>query len=73
MPNIEKATHSFYIENTGGKILSSDFEQHGTIKGERIFELHGFWEMKGKKFKFVDGDIKLDEAIFGPITVEERK
>ena len=72
MPDIKKATHSFSIENTGGLILSSKFEQHGTIEGDRVFELHGFWEMKGDKFKFIDGDIKLDERIFGVITVEKR-
>ena len=72
MPDKGDATHSFYIENTGGLILASDFEQHGHAAGSRLFLLHGFWEMRGSKFQFVDGDIILDEAIFGEITVKRR-
>lgn len=72
MPDKEDATHSFYIENTGGLILASDYEQHGQAVGSRIFILHGFWELRGKDFKFVTGDIVLDEHIFGEITVKRR-
>lgn len=72
MPCKEDATHSFYIENTGGLILASDYEQHGVMTGSRIFILHGFWEMRGSKFKFVEGDVILDENIFGEITVKKR-
>ena len=72
MPTSNKATHSFYIENTGGLILSSDYEQYGHEVGKRLFELHSYWEMRGNKFKFVDDDIMLDEAIFGEITVKRR-
>lgn len=72
MPNTEKATHSVYIKNTGGLILTSDYEVHGTEVGSRIFILHGFWEMRGQDFKFVEGDIILDEGIFGEIKVKRR-
>jgi len=72
MPDKVEATHSFYIKNTGGLVLSSDYEVHGTEKGKRIFVLHGFWEMRGKNFKYLDGDIILDEGIFGTITVKRR-
>lgn len=72
MPCKEDATHSFYIENTGGLILSSDYEQHGHEAGSRLFILHGFYEMRGNKFKFVNGDIMLNENIFGEITVKRR-
>lgn len=72
MPCKEDATHSFYIENTGGLILSSDFEEQGAGIGSRIFILHGFWEMRGQDFKFIEGDIILDEGIFGEITVKKR-
>lgn len=73
MPQKEDATHSFYIENTGGLILASDYEQHGEAVGSRIFILHGFWEMRGKDFKFVASDVILNEAIFGEIIVKRRK
>ena len=72
MPDIEKATHSVYIENTSGLILTSDYEVYGSEVGSRIFILHGFYEMRGKGFKFVEGDIILDEGIFGEITVKRR-
>jgi len=72
MPDVEKAPNSFYIENTGGLILSSDYEQHGQTAGSRLFILHGYWEMRGNKFKHNDGTITLDENIFGKITVETR-
>lgn len=72
MPRQEEATHSFYIENTGGLILASDYEQHGEVVGLRIFILHSFWEMRGNKFKFMEGDIILDESIFGKIEVKRR-
>ena len=72
LPSQEKATHSFYIENTGGLLLSSDYEQHGQMVGSRLFILHGFWELRGKEFKYIDNDIPLDERIFGEITVKRR-
>ena len=72
MPKVSEATHSFYIENTGGLILASDYEAHGDVVGKRIFALHGFWELRGNKFKFVDGEIILDEHIFGKITIKRR-
>ena len=72
MPDIEEATHSFYIENSGGLILASDYEQIGDVVGSRIFVLHGFWELRGKDFKFVAGEVVLDENIFGKITMKRR-
>ena len=72
MPSEEDAAYSMYIKNTGGLLFTNDYEQHGQVVGSRIFVLHGFWEMRGKDFKFVDGDIVLDENIFGEIVVEKR-
>ena len=73
MPNEKQATYSFYIENTGGLILSSDYEQHGQVKGSRLFILHGYWEMRGNKFKHLQSDLPLDENVFGPIIVKRRE
>ena len=72
MPKLEQATHSVYIENPGKLLLTSDYEVHGDTVDSRLYILHGFWEMRGNKFKFVDGDIILDESIFGKITVKRR-
>lgn len=73
MPDQKEATHSFYIVNSGGLILASDYEQQGQTEGSRVFILHGFWEVRGNKFKFVEGDIILNEKIFGKIEVKRRK
>ena len=72
IPCKEDATYSVYIKNTSGLLYTDDYEQHGQAVGSRIFVLHGFWEMRGKDFKFVDGDVVLDEAIFGEIEVKKR-
>ena len=73
MPDIQAATHEFYIENTGGLYLSSDYKQYGTVVGKRLFILNGFWQISGNKFKSYDGTVPLDENIFGEITVNRRK
>lgn len=72
MPNQEKASYSVYIKNTGNLILTNDYEMHGAEVGTRIFILHSFWELRGKEFKFVEGDVVLNEAIFGEITIKRR-
>lgn len=72
MPDEKEATHSVSIENTGGLLLTNDYEQHGQVVGSRVFILHGFWELRGKDFKYVAGDIVLDENIFGEIVIKRR-
>lgn len=72
MPKAEEATHSFMIKNTGGLILASDYEVFGDEVGKRTIVLHGFYEVRGKNFKFVDADIILDEKIFGEIVIKRR-
>lgn len=72
MPEVAEASHSVYIENTGNLILTSDYEVYGSEAGSRVFILHGFWELTGQDFKYKDGELVLDEAIFGVITVKRR-
>lgn len=72
IPCKEDAAYSVYIKNTSGLLYTDDYEQRGLVIGSRIFELHGFWEMRGKDFKFVDGDVVLDENIFGEIEIKKR-
>jgi hypothetical protein len=72
IPETKEATHSFYIENTGGLIYSSDFEQQGITPGKRVFVFTNYWEARGKDFVFVDDGIIIDENIFGEITVKRR-
>jgi len=72
MPDEKEATHSVSIKNTGGLLLTSDYEQHGQSVGSRVFVLKGFWELRGTDFKYVDGQVVLDEAIFGEIIIKRR-
>ena len=72
MPDIKEASHEFYIENTGGLVFTSDYEQHGQGIGSRMYILHGYWKMRGNKFVFLEGDIILSEKTFGEITVKRR-
>ena len=72
MPGQGEAQYSVRIKNTGGMLLTDDYELHGDTTGARVYVLHGFWEMSGKDFKFRDRDVILDEAIFGEITIKRR-
>jgi len=72
MPEVEEASHSVYIENTGNLLLTDDYEVIGEETGSRVFILHGFWELTGQSFEYKSGDIALDESIFGEITIKRR-
>ena len=72
MPKSDEAAYSVYIENTGNLILTDDYEVHGSEVGSRVFILHGFWELTGQDFKYKEGGIILQEAVFGEITVRRR-
>ena len=70
MPGQGEAQYSVHIKNTGGMLLTDDYEVMGD--NPRVYVLHGFWEMSGKDFKYRDRNIVLDEAIFGEITIKRR-
>ena len=72
IPEVEEAAYSVYIKNTGNLILTNDYELIGSEVGSRVFILHGFWELRGQDFVYKDGDIVLDEGIFGEITLKRR-
>ena len=72
MPEFNEASHSLFIENTGNLLLLDDYEIMGNEVGQRVFTLYGFWEMKKGDFAYNDGELILDERIFGPITFKKR-
>ena len=72
MPEADEAQYSVQIKNTGGMILTDIYEVHGFQVGDRVYVLHGYWELSGKDFKYRDRDIVLDEGVFGEITIERR-
>ena len=72
IPKIDEAAYTVYIENTGNLLMTNDYELIGSKAGSRVFILHGFWEMRGQEFVYKDGELVLDEGIFGAITVRKR-
>lgn len=72
LPEVAEASHSVYIENTGNLLLTNDYEVIGEEAGSRVIILHGFWELRGQSFKYQAGEIVLDEAVFGIITIKRR-
>lgn len=71
-PKVSSASHSFRIMNTGNTLMASDYEQQGSITGQRIFTLHGYWELVKDDYKYRKGDITLDERVFGEIRATKR-
>jgi hypothetical protein len=72
IPEADEAAYSVTIENTGKLIMTDDYEVMGSEVGSRVFILHGYWEFMGQDFKYKEGDIIMDEAVFGKITLRRR-
>lgn len=71
-PDIDKAAYSIYIENTANVIYTNDFDQSGSIPGQRVYVVKGYWEIQGDDFKYRDNVIMLDERVFGKIQIRRR-
>ena len=67
-PSISKAQWEVTINNTGNVLLTNEYG-HPT---DNLYILHGYYEIQGKKYKYRDVDLPLDEDYFGPIIVERR-
>lgn len=72
MPGANEATYSLTIKNTGGLIFTNKYEQFGEKPGERIYVLHGYWELIGQEFRYNEKDLVMNEKIFGEITLKRR-
>lgn len=71
LPDSDTVRYSFYIENTGNLILANDYEQHG--ENQKLYILHGYYELVGSEFQHRTRTLVLDEKIFGKITVKDRR
>ena len=72
-PNATRATHSFFIVNTGRSLLASDYDQYIDLQGDKVYILHGFWTVDGDRYVFTETDSPpLDEGDFGKIVVKKR-
>ena len=72
-PNESRASHSFFIVNTGRVLLASDFDQLVNINGQPVYILHGFWSVDGDRYVYTETDSPpLDTGDFGKIIVKKR-
>ncbi len=67
VPSIEEAKYEFTIRNTGNVLFSGIYSTRGAE-----FTLTGYWELVDDKYKYRDSQLKLDQKIFGTITVRRR-
>lgn len=67
-PATNKAQYTVILEATGNTYYTDNF-----IKDGNIYYLQGFWELSDGKYRYHAKSIKLDEAIFGKITVRSRE
>ena len=72
MPDAIEAAYSLTIKNTGGLIFTSKYEEFGEKPGERIYVLHGYWELIGQEFRYHERDLIMNEQIFGEIILKRR-
>lgn len=73
LPDKDKAQYSVMVKNTGGLMLTNNYEQFGQTVGSRVFVLHGFWERTGQDFIYRKADLPLDEKIWGIIVITRRQ
>jgi hypothetical protein len=67
-PAADRARYIFIIKSTGETILTNAEDTLGTGK----YILHGYYELKERKWVFHKIDLPLDVKTFGPITMIER-
>ena len=67
-PAADRAHYIFIVKATGETILSDSEET--LAPGDYL--LHGYYELKERKWVFHKVDLPLDEKYFGPIAMLER-
>ncbi len=68
MPEIDKARYTVIVRSIGETYLTNKY----TKLSDTQYILHGYWEVKNKKYRFHAIDLLLDEYYFGDILVERR-
>mgnify|MGYP001342004722 CR=1 FL=1 len=72
MPDIKTAAYSVVVERSGNVMLTANYEALGVKAGQRVYVLHGYWEIAGREFRYRDTDITLSEKVLGTIDVKKR-
>lgn len=68
MPSVKNAKYEFTIETTGQQLLTSTYQQSGTI-----YTLNGYYSLKDNKWIYTKNVLELDSKYFGPIELITRK
>ena len=68
LPELKEAQYDVYFENTGNMLMTNSYDTYG-----KVYVLHGYWELVGRKFEYRKADLTLDQKIFGTITITKRK
>jgi hypothetical protein len=72
-PDMKAAKYELTIEATRQVYYSNSVDQKGEALDQRVFTLHGFWQMVKGKWVYVKTDSPpLDEVTFGKIRLERR-
>lgn len=66
-PSIEDARYSLKIVNTGRVIYTDEYAKDGLV-----YILPYYWERVDGKYVHRPGELRLDEAVFGPVLVKRR-
>ncbi len=66
-PDSNKAQYEVVVTATGTTLYSDEVLQNGAI-----IKLEGYFEMVDGKWRYRDGEITLDQDIFGKIVVRRR-
>jgi hypothetical protein len=67
IPKPSEAPYQVEIKNTGNVLFADNYDTQGGV-----ITIDGYWQLTDDKFKFIDNELKLDQAIFGTITVRRR-
>ena len=64
---IPSAEYEIYIHSNGNILYADEVIQDGSS-----YVLPGYYELIGRRFKYRDAELSLNESIFGPIEVRRR-
>ena len=68
VPTIDKAEYIVHIKTTGQRLFTNDY----SVVKDGHYVVHGYYELKSNKWRWIDTDIPLDEEYFGPIEITRR-
>jgi hypothetical protein len=68
LPKLEEAQYEVVVANTGRLIYSNDVTRTGSF-----VIINKYWDYQGKSFVFRKDTLRLDENIYGKVTINLRR